>query len=130
GAHVVAGLSIVAILFTLVMLGRDSQIYVYFALSGIILFMFGVENLRSYLPWFAAALLALLVLMPMTADGLLVGDPALLRLVSSNAMINVVAVNALIIYFVLSSLRRAELALQEQYGRVSTLTAAVLPASI
>lgn len=39
-AHALVFLSIVAILCTLFLLGRDSQIYVYFALSGVILFVF------------------------------------------------------------------------------------------
>lgn len=130
GAHIVAGFSIAAILFTLVMLGRGSQIYVYFTLSGIILFMFGVENPRSYLPWFVAALLAISVLIPQSADGLLANDPALLQIVSTNAVANVIAVNALIIYFVLSTLRRTERALQTQYDRVSTVISSVLPAPI
>jgi adenylate cyclase len=131
GAHVVSGLSVAAILCTLVMLGRDSQIYVYFALSGIILFMFGVENPASYAPWFAVVLLGLAASLPLVADGLLtVNDPILLRIVSSNAMINVAVVNALIIYFVLSTLRTTELALEEQYGRTSTLMSTLLPASI
>jgi class 3 adenylate cyclase len=131
GAHVVSGLSIAAILFTLVMFGRDSQIYVYFALSGIILFLFGVENPRAYVPWFAAALLGLVVSLPLVAEGAVpASDPALLRIVSSNAMINVTVVNGLIIYFVLSTLRRTELALEEQYGRTSTLVSTLLPTSI
>jgi adenylate cyclase len=131
GAHVVSGLSVAAILCTLVMLGRDSQIYVYFALSGIILFMFGVQNPRAYVPWFAVALLGLGISLPLVAGGVLpVSDPILLRIVSSNAMINVAVVNALIIYFVLSTLRTTELALEEQYGRTSTLMSTLLPASI
>jgi adenylate cyclase len=131
GAHVVSGLSVAAILCTLVMLGRDSQIYVYFALSGIILFMFGVENPAGYVPWFVVALLGLTVSLPLVADGLLtVTDPVLLRIVSSNAMINAAVVNALIIYFVLSTLRTTELALEEQYDRTSTLMSTLLPASI
>jgi adenylate cyclase len=131
GAHIVSGLSVVAILCTLVMFGRDSQIYVYFALSGIILFMFGVENPAAYVPWFAVALLGLAVSLPLVPDGLLtVSDPTLLRIVSSNAMVNVAVVNALIIYFVLSTLRTTELALEEQYGRTSTLMSTLLPASI
>lgn len=131
GAHVVAGLSVVAILVTLVLLGRDSQIYVYFALSGIILFMFGVENPRSYLPWFAAVLLGLMVSIPLSADGLLAAsDPTLLQIVSSNAMVNAAVVNALIIYFVLSTLRRTELALEAQYDRASALVSTLLPTSV
>lgn len=130
GAHLVSGLSTAAVMLTLVMLGRDSQIYVYFGLSGIILFMFGIENPKSYMPWFVAALLALTVLIPLAAEGLLASDPTLLRLVSSNAMVNVAVVNALIIYFVLSTLRRTELALEDQYERASALASTLLPTSI
>ncbi|QDY99125.1 adenylate/guanylate cyclase domain-containing protein [Nitratireductor mangrovi] len=131
-AHVLAGISTAAILFTLVMLGRDSQIYVYFALAGIILFTFGIGNPRAYAPWFMVALASLLAALPLVSDDgmLAAGDDGLRRLVSSHAMVNVAVVNALVIYFVLSSLRRTEIALQDQHARASMLVAAVLPASV
>jgi adenylate cyclase len=131
-AHALAVFSIVAILCTLVLLGRDSQIYVYLALSGTILFLFGVEYPRAYLPWFAVAALSLVVALPFTPDqGLLAAsDPFLRRVVSSQAMFNVAVVNALIIYFVLSSLRRTELALEDQYARSAALASSLLPDSV
>lgn len=130
-AHAVALLSVVAILCTLVLLDRESQIYVYLTLSGLILFMFGVEYPRAYVPWFVTAALSLVVSLPFTPDhGLLAAsDPLLQRTVSSQAMINV-AVNGLIIYFVLSTLRRTELALEDQYARSAALTSSLLPDSV
>jgi adenylate cyclase len=131
-AHAVALLSVVAILCTLVLLGRESQIYVYLTLSGLILFMFGVEYPRAYVPWFVTAALSLVVSLPFTPDhGLLAAsDPLLQRTVSSQAMINVAVVNGLIIYFVLSTLRRTELALEDQYARSAALTSSLLPDSV
>lgn len=131
-AHVLSGLSIVAILLTLLMLGRDSQIYVYFALSGILLFMFGVENRRSWVPWFGVALTGLTLSVPLVSDtGLLsTGDEALRRIVSSHAMVNVAVVNALVIFFALSSLRRTELALEDAHSRTSALVSTLLPPSV
>jgi adenylate cyclase len=131
-AHAVALLSVVAILCTLVLLGRESQIYVYLSLSGLILFMFGVQYPRAYVPWFAIAALSLLASLPFTPDlGLLAAsDPFLQRVVSSQAMINVAVVNGLIIYFVLSTLRRPDLALEDQYARSAALASSLLPDSV
>lgn len=131
-AHTLCGLSIVAILFTLFLLGRDSEIYVYLALSGVIIFMFGVDRPRAYLPWFVAALGGLLASLPLASDGglLAASDPDLQWIVSTQAVVNVAAVNMLIIYFVLSNLLRTELALADQYARSAALTFSLLPGPI
>jgi adenylate cyclase len=131
-ANAIVILSIVAILSALLLLGRESQLYVYLALAGTILFLFGVEYPRAYLPWFAVAAVSLLVSLPFTPDhGLLAAsDPRLQRVVSFQAMINVAVVNTLIIYFVLSTLRRTELALEDQYARAAALTSSLLPDSV
>jgi len=131
-AHLLVALSAVTILLNLFVFGRESQIYVYFSLVGVILFMFGPENPRSYLPWFVIMFLGLLTsLLFVPRDAWLPAvDPTLRRIVSSHAMINVAIVNALVIYFVLSSLRRTEIALADQFDRTAALVATVLPASV
>jgi adenylate cyclase len=131
-AHALVAVSVVAIFCTLYLLGRNSQIYVYFALAGIILFIFAIERPRAYLPWFALVLLGLVVSLPLVSDAgwLAASDPVLLRTVSSHAMINVAVVNALVIYFVVSSLRRTEIALERQHARATALVSAVLPGPV
>ena len=45
-------------------------------------------------------------------------------------MVNTITINAVVIFYALSALRRAELELQYQYDRSEALVAAVMPASI
>jgi adenylate cyclase len=131
-AHAVSGISLVAILLSVVALGREGQIYVYFALTGIIIFLFGVENPRAYVPWFVFALLGLALCLPFTPDHgfLAADDPFLRRIASTHAVANVVVVNILIIYFALSTLFRTESALEAQYARTAALTSSLLPVSV
>jgi adenylate cyclase len=136
GEHAAASvlLLLVAIgtMFAIWMLGRDSQLYVYFTLAGVALFMFGVEHTRLFLIWFVvafAALLAALHLAP--AQGLLLpGDRALREILAGHAMVNAIFINALVIYYVLAALRRTEVELENQYARYAALVETVLPPSI
>jgi len=131
-ASALAFLILIGTLFVIWMLGRESQLHVYFTLAGVMLFMFGVENLRLFFLWFAVALAALLLSLNLAPiHGLLLAhDHALLEVLASHAMINAIAINGLTILYVLTVLRRTETELESQYARSSALVDTILPPSI
>lgn len=132
GASALIGLIICGTLFAVWMLGRESQLQVYFTLAGVALFMFGVENLRTFIGWFIAACAALLISLHLAPEhGLLLPhDQALRNVLAAHAMINAIMINALTILYVLTVLRRTEVELENQYARSSALVDTILPASI
>jgi adenylate cyclase len=131
-ACVLALMILFGTLLAIWMLGRDSQLHVYFTLAGVLLFMFGIEHLRLFLFWFSlacAGLLASLYLAP--PRGLLSpGDPALREVLAAHAMINAIIINGLTIVYALAALRRTEIELEGQYARTAALVDAVFPASV
>ena len=74
----------------------------------------GVQNWRLFLVFFALYLAALLFALNFAPiDGfVLPKDGALRDLLSTHAMVNTIAINAIVIFYALTALRRAELALQ------------------
>jgi adenylate cyclase len=131
-ASALASLVLVGTLFVIWMLGRDSQLQVYFTLAGILLFMFGVERMRQFLAWFAVAGLALLAALHLApAHGvLLAGDSDLREVLAGHAMINAMIINGLVILYVLTALRRTEVELESQYARTAALIDTVFPPSV
>ena len=119
-------------LFVVWMLGSNSDLHVYFTLTGAILFMFGVEHWRQYIWWCLAAAVALLIsiyLIP--ANGIVMVDDAGLRqMLSGHALMNTIIINGLVIFYALTTLRRAEIELDHQYARSEALITTVMPASI
>lgn len=114
------------------MLGTESALHVYLTLAGAMLFMFGVERWRMFLGWFvlAAAVLGLTVVLA-PEHGLLLGaDDPLHRLLSSHAMLNTIAINALLIFYALSSLRQAEAGREAEHARSEALLAALMPQGV
>jgi adenylate cyclase len=131
-ACALATLILIGTLFVIWMLGRESQLHVYFTLAGVLLFMVGVENLRLFLGWFAVAFVALLASLHLApAQGVLLPqDDALRDVLAAHAMINAIMINALTIFYALAALRRTEIELESQYARSSALVETVLPPSI
>ena len=131
-ACALATLILVGNLFVIWMLGRDSQLHVYFTLAGVMLFMFGVENLRLFFFWFAVAFVALLGSLQLAPEhGLLLAhDHALRGVLAGHAMINAIMINGLTILYVLIVLRRTEVELEGQYARTAALVDTVLPPPI
>jgi adenylate cyclase len=119
-------------LFVVWMLGRASDLHVYFTLAGATIFMFGVENWRYYVPFFlltGAALIAAVQSAPPT--GLIMSEDATLRdMLSGQAMMNTIVINGLMIFYSLAALRRAEFELDQQYARSEALIRTVMPHSI
>ena len=59
GAHLLIALSVVGIVYSTWAFGLDSQVLVYFCMTGILFFVFGVENWRHYAPWFVIVVTSL-----------------------------------------------------------------------
>ena len=119
-------------LFVVWTLGLDSGLHIYFTLAGAILFMFGIEQWRLFLAWFILSCAALIFVMQFAPQqGLvLVTDARFHRALSSQAMINAIALNAIMIFYALAALRRAESELQQQHMRSEALIETVMPPSI
>jgi adenylate cyclase len=119
-------------LFVVWILGRDSGLHIYFALAGAMLFMFGIEQWRLFLVWFILACAALIFVMQFAPEQglLLVTDASFRRALYGQAMINTIAINAILLFYALAALRRAESELQQQYMRSEALIETVMPPSI
>jgi adenylate cyclase len=133
----VAALTLVSIviagnLLVVWMMGRQSNLQVYFTLAGAMLFMVGIENWRLFLVWFAFAVAALIASIELAPEHglLMVEDDKLRQVLSGHALINTIVINALMIYYALTALRQAEIELEHQYARSEALVTAVMPASI
>jgi len=124
---VIAGNTFVVFAF-----GLSSDLHIYFTLAGATLFMFGVQSWRLFLYFFvlcAAALLVTLNVAPV--DGFVVPEDGALRdMLSSHAMVNTITINAAMIFYALTALRKAEVELERQYQRSEALVHGVLPASV
>jgi adenylate cyclase len=112
-------------LFVVWALGLDSDLHIYFTLAGGMLFLFGVQNWRLFAVFFALTAAALLFALHYApADGLVAPEDVALRdLLSTHALINALVVNAAIIFYALTALRRAEVASE-------ALIASVMPPAI
>lgn len=128
-AHTLALLVLVGNLYVIWMLGRESQLHVYFTLAGVLLFMFGVDNLRQFLFWYLVAFAALIVSLQLApVHGLLLmHESPLHQVLAANAMINAIVITGLSIFYVLTVLRRTEAELENQYARTSALIETILP---
>ena len=112
--------------------GLSSELQVYYTLGGGILLFFGVENLRLYLVFFVMFVLVLLFALNFAPiEGLVQPEDDLFRdLLSSQAMINTIAMNAAILFYALTTLRHAEIELEDQHARSEALIETVMPHSI
>jgi adenylate cyclase len=112
--------------------GLQSQIQVYFALAGVMLFLFGVENWRLFLFWFAVQFTVMLLLLnfaPLQGP-LLIGNDRALNLLAVQSMFNAITINSVLIFYTLLVLRRAEHDLKRQSDRAEALVGIVLPEQI
>jgi adenylate cyclase len=131
-ASALALLILIGTLFVIWMLGRESQLQVYFTLAGVMLFMFGVEHLRLFLGWFAVAVAALVISLQLAPPhGLLLPGSSVLReVLAGHAMINAIVINGLTILYALTTLSRTEAELERQYARSAALIETILPPPI
>jgi adenylate cyclase len=132
GACVLATLVIGGNTFVVWLLGSESGLQIYFTLAGASLFLFGVEHLKLFLGFFLAGLLAVLfVINYVPPDGhVMIGDRILRGMLSSQALINTTVINALLVFYALSALHRAETELEHQFQRSEALLSTMMPTSI
>ncbi len=118
--------------FVVVALGITSDLQIYFTLAGAMLFLFGVQNWRLFLAFFilmAALLILCLDFAPV--DGfVLPADGRLRDLLSTDAYLTTIVLNAAMIFYALTALRNAETALADQHERSEALLSAIMPPSI
>jgi adenylate cyclase len=91
-----------------------------------------VPNWRLFLAFFVAFLAALVVALKFAPpDGLVIPwDRDFRDLLSTQAMINTIVINAALLFYSLAALHRAESELQDQHERSEALIATVMPSSI
>jgi adenylate cyclase len=118
--------------FVVWMLGTASGLELYFTLAGAILLFFGVENWKLFLPFLAATGATLLLTLNFAPpDGMIVPDDQDLRtMLFGQAMINTFVINALMVFYALAALHRAEAELENQYARSEALVSAMMPPSV
>jgi adenylate cyclase len=136
GEHVGAIALLVVILlghsFIVWSFGLASGLHVYFTLAGAMLFFFGVQNWRLFLAFFVVFVIALVVALNFapTAGLVVPWDRDFRDLLSSQAMINTIVINAALLFYALTALYRAEIELQDQHERSEALIATVMPLAI
>jgi adenylate cyclase len=118
------------IIFTTFMFGLQTHAQAFFVLSGVMLFLFGVENWRLFLFWFAVVVLVMIVVLNYAPAQGAVTDARLLHSMSMQSMLTAVSINAIVIFYVLFVLRRTQLELLRERVRADALVSAVLPDAI
>ncbi len=118
--------------FVVLALGITSDLQIYFTLAGGMLFLFGVQSWRLFFIFFllmGAMLLLLLDFAPV--DGFVLPTDGRLRdMLSTDAYLSTTLINAALIFYALTALRSAEIALAEQHTRSEALLSAILPPPI
>jgi adenylate cyclase len=112
--------------------GLASDIHIYYTMSGAILFFFGIQHWRRFLVFFLPFIFALLIASNFAPNEgwFIPNDDAFRELLSSQAMINTIIINAAILFYALTLLHRAEIQLHDQYERSEALIGAVMPMPI
>ena len=120
GAHAIAGIDVFGTLWLAFAYGRDSQIYLYYTLSAVLLLVFGIENWRRYTPWFVLCgrIAADLSLMLAPPEGLFAPENHRLReIIAAQTIFNALLAMSIVIFFALATLRRAEIELEGEHVR-------------
>jgi adenylate cyclase len=121
-----AGVSCVLLVF-----GTASQTYIYFALSGVFFLLLGVNNWRLVAGLVVVLLAALFAALRYVPEyGLAGADPEFIRFLSIQTVANTIVINAVVIFYALLLLERAESELERQSARAEALISVVLPDTI
>jgi len=110
--------------------GLQSQVQVYFVLAGMIWFMMGLEHWRLALGAIfavAATVVGLLQIAPQA--GVAVSESAT-GLIAIQSMVNAITINAVMLFYALFLLQRAEDELERESRRAEALVSVVLPGTV
>ena len=131
-ALLLAFMIIVGNFFVVLAFGLSSDLHIYYTLAGSFIFMVGVRNWAWFLPILGLTLAALLAVLMMASEQgvLLVGDKVLRDQLAMQGFVNAFVINALLIFYALSMLDRAEVALSHEYERSERLLTTILPGPI
>ena len=114
------------------LLGTASHLQLYFTEIGAMLLRVGTQNWKLFAVFFVLFVAALLITLDHApVEGLIQPqDTGLRDMLTSQAMINTITINAVIIFYAVAALRRAELDLENEYERSEALVTTMMPASI
>lgn len=113
--------------------GLASDLQVYFTMfPGALLLLLGVRHWRLFLVFFALYLAALLIVLNYApVDGWIIPEDAKFReLLSSQAMINAISINAGLLFYALTALQRAQIELQNEHALSEALIETMMPRPI
>jgi len=118
--------------FVVMALGLNSDLHIYFTLAGSFIFMVGVRNSKYFIPLLSVVFVALIGVFFVASDQgfLMVEDQAFRKNLAIQGYVNTFIINALMIYYALSMLEKAERALAKEYQRSEQLLTTILPTPI
>lgn len=112
------------------MFGLQAQVQVYFVLAGLIWFVIGLERWRfavGVIVAFAAIVLMLFEVAPQQGSAV---SEATARWTAVQSMVNAITINAVMLFYALFLLQRAEHDLERQTKRAEGLLSVVLPSAV
>ncbi len=118
--------------FVVMAFGLNSDLHIYYTLAGCFIFMVGVTNLKLFLAMFLFAFFALIGVFFFASEQgfLMIEDQSFRRDLAMQAFVNAIIINALLIFYALSLLDKAERALAHEYQRSERLLTTILPVPI
>ena len=112
------------------MFGLQAQVQVYFVLAGLIWFVIGLERWRfavCVIIAFAAIVLTLFEVAPQQGSAV---SAEAARWTAVQSMVNAITINAVMLFYALFLLQRAENDLERQTARAEGLLSVVLPSAV
>ena len=118
--------------YAVLALGLDSGLQIYFTISGLMLFLFGVHQWRLFLLFYLLSFVALVGTLRFgLPEGFVMPENTELReFLVVHGLINTIIINGLCLAYALNALRRAELDLARQFSLSEALLHIILPEAV